>query len=265
MAATKLRSTRGWWSALAAVALAMSAFAGEGGDDGRPQPRAPATSGVASKLCGDYLEARTCDVWVGACYANSETSEQGRHATMVWKFTEGAWKGVDLKGLGAALLIAAKSTLGDPFHSPLPVRNVLLVDSRASDEQLRALRDFVATQAGELGGNVVEEIPTAIALKVDCCDHEGCAKFEAGEIARIETRCLHQEDQVCGHEETYYPPLTSALSDKHAVYTVEHKVTGTLLGLTWVDRDSRSAFLGKFELESAMAPRTVDPEEIISR
>ncbi len=217
-----------------------------------------------TKLRGDYLEARTCDVWVGACFANSETSEQGKQATLVWKFTEGSWKGVDLGGLATALIITAKSTLGDPYHSALPVRDVLLVDARASDAQLKAMRDFVATQTGELGANVIEEIATTLELEVDCCDKEGCAKFAAGEIARIETRCLHAEDKVCGHEETYYPPLVG-LAQKHAVYTVEHSVKGTLLDLAWIDRDSHSAFLGKFELESPAAPRTVDPDEVKAR
>jgi hypothetical protein len=255
-------------AATVAVALILSPIAGlgtalAGDDDGRPRPQP--TSPLVTTLRGDYLEARTCDVWVGTCYANSETSEQGRQATMVWKFDEGAWKGVELKGLGLALVIVAKSTLGDPYHSPLPVRNVLLVDSRASDEQLRALRDFAATQAGELGGNVIEEIPTSISLKVDCCDKEGCAKFEAGEIARIETRCLKETDEVCGHEKTFYPPLVGALTDPHAVFTVEHKVKGTLLELSWTDRDSRSAFLGKFELESAVPPKTVGHDEVRAR
>lgn len=232
-------------------------------DDEPVRREAPAA--LSSTLRGDYLEARTCDVWVGSCFANSETSEAGKQATLVWKISDGAYKGVELKGLGVALIITAKSTLGDRYHSPLPVRNVLLVDERANDEQLRALRDFVATQVGEIGGNVIEEIPTSIALKVDCCDKAGCAKFAAGEIARIETRCLHEEDKVCGHEETFYPPFVSALSDKHAVYTVEHMVKGTLLDLSWTDRDSRSAFLGKFELETAAPPRTVDPDEVKAR
>ncbi|MBL8840921.1 MAG: DUF1326 domain-containing protein [Planctomycetes bacterium] len=228
------------------------------------EPAAAPPRALEAKLRGNYLEARTCDVWVGACFANSETSEQGRQATLVWQFTEGAWKGVELAGLSAALIVTAKSTLGDPYHSPLPVRDVLLVDERASDAQKLALRDFVALQTGEIGGNVIEEIATPITLKVDCCDREGCAKFAAGEIAKIETRCLHAEDKVCGHEETYYPPLVS-LADKHAVYTVEHAVKGTLLDLAWIDRDSRSAFLGKFELESPAAPRTVHPDEVKAR
>lgn len=241
---------------LAGLVLALA-----GGAVAVETPVAPTPAKV---LRGDYLEARTCDVWVGACFANSETSEQGRQATLAWKFAEGEWKGVDLSGLAVALIVSARSTIGDPYHSALPVRDVLLVDSKANDAQLKALRDFVATQAGELAGNVIEEIPTTITLKTDCCDKKGCAKLVAGEIARIETRCLHDEDKVCGHEDTYYPPLTS-LAEKHAVYTVEHSVKGTLLALDWIDRDSRSAFLGKFEFESVEPMKTVDPDEIRAR
>jgi hypothetical protein len=215
-------------------------------------------------LRGDYLEARTCDVWVGACYANSETSEAGKQATMAWKITEGAWKGVDLKGMGAVLLIDAKSTLGDRFHSPLPVRNVLLLDEKASDAQLVALRDFVKTQAGELGGNVIEERLVPITLKTDCCKKNGCAKLAAGDLVKIETRCLVDDDKVCGHEDTYYPPLLE-LSEKHPAYTVEHTVKETLLLKSWSDPDSRSAFLGKFELTSPPAEKKVDESQILAR
>jgi len=225
-------------------------------------PRPPAAA--AEKLCGDYLEARTCDVWVGTCFANSETSEAGRQATLAWKFSSGAWKGVELKGAAAVLLIDARATLGDRYHSPLPVRNVLLLDERASDAQLVALREFVAAQLGDLSGNVIEERLVAIELETDCCEKKGCAKLVAGDVARIETRCLCDDDRVCGHEETFYPPLVR-LSEKLPVFTLEHAVEGTLLGREWTDRETRSGFLGKFELEAPAAERTVDPDQVVAR
>ncbi len=227
-------------------------------------PPAATPAGEDGKLRGDYLEARTCDVWVGPCFANSETAEAGRQATIAWKFTEGEWKGVELKGVGAVLIIDAKATLGDRYHSPLPVRNVLLLDERASDDQLVALRDFVKTRMGDLAGNVIEERLVPIELKSDCCEKKGCAKLVAGEIARIETRCLCDEDRVCGHEETFYPPLTS-LSEKRPVFTVEHVVKMTLLLREWTDRESRSAFLGRFELASPPPEKRVDPDEVVAR
>jgi hypothetical protein len=239
---------------LATFALASLAFAA--------RPNLPSSGG--ERLRGDYLEARTCDVWVGACFANSETAEAGKQATVAWKFTEGAWKGVDLKGVGAVLLIDAKATLGDRYHSPLPVRNVLLLDLKASDEQLAALRDFVKAQLGELAGNVVEERLVSIQLETECCRKKGCSKLVAGDVARIETRCLCDGDRVCGHEDTFYPPLTS-LAEKLPAYTVEHSVKRTLLGKEWTDRDSRSAFVGAFDVASPPAEKKVDPDEIVAR
>jgi hypothetical protein len=233
-----------------------------------PRPPAAIPAAIPSmgkeKLRGDYLEARTCDVFVGACFANSETSEAGKQATLAWKFTEGEWKGVPMKGAAAVLLIDARSTLGDPYHSPLPVRNVLLIDERATDDQIVALREFVALQMGELAGNIVEERLVPIELAIDCCDKEGCAKLSAGDIVKLETRCLHEDDKVCGHEDTYYQPFVG-LTEKHPVYTVEHVVKRTLLDREWDDRDARSAFLGRFELRGPPAAKAVDPDEILAR
>jgi hypothetical protein len=232
------------------------------GDDAPKKPLPAAKPSVdPGKLKGDYLEARTCDVWVGSCFANSETCEAGKQATIAWKFTEGAWKGTDLKGLAAVLVIDAKSTIGGKFHSPLPVRDVLLLDAKANDAQLVALRDFVKARMGELAGNVVEERCVEIKLETGCCDKKGCAKLKAGDVVKVETKCLDDSDHVCGHEETYYPPL-NALSESLAAHTVEHVVKGTLLSHEWADRDSRSSFVGKFELDSPAAEKKVDPDEI---
>jgi hypothetical protein len=210
---------------------------------------------------GEYLEARTCDVFVGACYANSELGEAGKQATLAWRITEGKWKGTDLAGVAAVALVDAKHTLGDPYHSPKPVRNVLLLDEKATDAQLVALRDFVKTRLGDLAGEVVEERLVAIELKVDCCKEKGCAKLTAGDVVKIETRCLGDNDKVCGHEDAYYPPL-SDLNEKLPAYTVQHQVKRTLLEREWDDRESRSAFLGKFEFQSPRAAKKGQPTEI---
>jgi hypothetical protein len=247
---------------LASLLLASAAFAR---DDKPAQPGGggakPAKSAVENILKGDYLEARTCDVWTGPCFANSETELAGREATLAWKFTSGKWAGVDLEGVSAVLIIEAKGTLGDKYHSPLPVRDVLLLDQKASDAQLEAMRAFIRAQLGDLAGNVVEERLVPIELSVGCCEKKGCAKLTAGEVARLSTRCLGETDDICGHEETFYPPLV-ALKDSLPAYTIESGVKGTLLAHEWTDRDSRSAFLGHFEARSLAPALAVDPEGI---
>jgi len=218
---------------LARLADPRSALPRDGGVRRRrqasPRRRTPKAekSFTENILKGDYLETRTCDVWTGPCFANSETAEAGREATLAWHFTSGKWAGVDLDGVSAVLIIEAKSTLGDKYHSPLPVRDVLLLDEKATDAQLEAMRNFVKTQLGDLAGNVVEERLVAIELKLACCEKKGCAKLVAGEVANVTTRCLGEKDDICGHEDTFYPPLVT-LKDSLPAFTVESGVKGTL-------------------------------------
>ena len=36
----------------------------------------------AASITGEYVEARTCDVWTGACFANAEMNVTGKHAVL---------------------------------------------------------------------------------------------------------------------------------------------------------------------------------------
>ena len=158
------------------------------------------------------------------------------------------------------LIIEAKSTLGDKYHSPLPVRDVLLLDDKANDTQLEALRAFVKAQLGDLAGNVVEERLVPISLDLDCCDKKGCAKLVAGTVANL-VHALHRPQglDLRPRGRPYYPPLTT-LKDSLPAFTVESEVKGTLLAHDWIDRDSRSAFLGHFEVRSPAPALAVDTE-----
>ena len=85
---------------------------------------------------GDYVEVRSADVFAGACFANSEVGLVGNEAMLAWMINSGSWNGVDLSGLGIVAVVRAKSTLGDPYHDPLPARSVLILDERASAASL---------------------------------------------------------------------------------------------------------------------------------
>ena len=70
-----------------------------------------ATSGQAANISGEYLEARTCSVYTGPCFANAEMGLAGKDALMAWKIDKGHWKGVTLDGLGAAVIVSITSVL----------------------------------------------------------------------------------------------------------------------------------------------------------
>jgi hypothetical protein len=51
------------------------------------------STGAAAEISGEYLEARTCDVYTGPCFANGEVGIAGKEAVMAWKVDEGKWAG----------------------------------------------------------------------------------------------------------------------------------------------------------------------------
>ena len=203
------------------------------------------TAPGSAALKGDYLEARSADVYTGPCFANSEVGLTGQEAILAWKIREGAWKGVPLNGLSVVAVVRANATLGDPYHNPYPARSVLIVDSRATEAQRTALEAFASSMAGGLLDHVVRVETAPIQLIVEHGDRHGAARLVAGSLARIETRSLCQGDHLCGNETVYYPPLV-ALAHSMPAFTLDSSFTGQGLGEVWKNVDKRSAFVGSF-------------------
>src|SRR5205809_2242188 len=91
----------------------------------------------AASITGQYVEARTCDVYTGPCFANADTGLAGRHAVLAWKVEQGTVGGAKLDGLGVVAVVAARETLG--LKQILPGKAVLIVDEKANTEQRKAL------------------------------------------------------------------------------------------------------------------------------
>jgi hypothetical protein len=193
---------------------------------------------------GLYVEARTCDVWTGPCFANADFNIGGKNAVLAWKVSQGSASGLSLDGLGVVAVVAAHNTLG--LEQNGPARAVLIVDERASAAQKDALVRLARQQAGDLLANVAAVHSAKVSLESCECKGNACAELNAG-TARIRTRCLEGDhDKVCGNEYAFYPPLTRGV---HAVpaAAVEHVFRGTGLGQTWSDSDRRGAYVGTFD------------------
>jgi predicted ester cyclase len=200
--------------------------------------RADEAAGVIS---GDYVEARTADVYTGPCFANSEVNVAGREAVLAWRVTQGAWQGVSVAGLAVAAAIRVHATLGDPFGEPGPGRAAILVDERASPPQRDALVSFAHAMAGSL----VDEIEGVHSVPITFTVAGAAVSLAAGELLALRTRGLNHGDHLCGNEEVYYPPLTETVAAVPAV-TLEHAYRGPGLGMTWSSPGKRSAFVGRF-------------------
>src|SRR5690349_11067448 len=200
----------------------------------------------ARSVSGDYVEARTADVYTGPCFANAEVGLVGNLAVFGWKINRGDWQGANLDGLSVVAAVMARSTLGDVYESAYPVHAVLIVDSRANAEQRLALQSFAKKMGGDLLQDVVQVDYAPIQFeKATSDEHNMQVKLTAGTLATIETRAINAKDHMCGNESTWYPPLTKLAHAMPAV-AVEHEYKGNGLGTTWSSPDKRSSFVGNF-------------------
>jgi hypothetical protein len=205
----------------------------------------------AHSISGNYIEARTADVYTGPCFANGEAEINGKEAVFGWKINQGKWQGVDLDGLSVVGVVKAEHTLGNVYEPVNPTTAVLIVDKRANAEQRLALMNFAKKMGGNLLKNVVKVSYEPIELAVENGNiHGGAAHLTAGSLAAIRTRAMQETDHTCGNEDIYYPPLTEV---DHAMpaFALEDVYQGDSLGETWKNGPRRSAFLGTFHVPSA--------------
>ena len=200
----------------------------------------------AANISGEYLEARTCAVYTGPCFANAEMGLAGKEALMAWKIDKGQWKGVNVDGLGAAVIVTAENTIGYDGIFPLragKMKSVILIDKTATPEQFAALLDFVKDTAKTYTKDVVRVQRVPIQLKNNHLTKQ--ARFQAGKIAEITTRALKQSDCVCTNEVVYYLPLTKVENSSPA-FSLKLSYQGKALNRRFTDFGTRSAFLATF-------------------
>ena len=197
---------------------------------------------------GEYIEARTADVYTGPCFANAEVGLAGDLAVMGWKIDQGSFQGVNLDGLSVMGVIRASNTLGDVTATVYPVKAVLVIDERANAEQRLALKGFAQKMGGQLLADVVhvEYQPIAFSM-ADNSVHSRKATMSAGNLVKLETRPLTEGDQICHNESVWYQPLTPV---EHAMpaFTVSNGYSGKGLGTVWNYAGNRGSFVGTFSV-----------------
>ena len=199
-----------------------------------------------TNLRGDYVEARTADVYTGPCFANGEVGQTGKLAVMGWHVETGQWEGVDLSGLSVMGVVRAKNTLGDYAATSYPVKAVIIVDEKATAEQRMALQSFAQRMSGDLLMDVVKTVSQPIDFQMAGNSvHSMTAEMIAGNLAKVATRPLNDGDQICHNEGVFYPPLTTT-DHAMAAYTTANSYTGKELGESWSYPEKRSSFVASF-------------------
>src|SRR5687767_1282618 len=161
-------------------------------------------SAKGASVTGTYVEARTAEVFAGACVMNGEAATTGREALLAWKVDRGQVNGVTLDGLAVVAAPAGDTNLGihEIGGESTPARAAIHVNSRATTPQGKGLVAMVKSLSGGLIGSVVQETATPIQFADN--GHQISVSTETMKLA-VGKHLTH--DPSCGNKQ-WFNPLT---------------------------------------------------------
>lgn len=192
-------------------------------------------------VTGTYVEARTAEVFAGACIMNGEAATTGREALLAWKVDRGQVNGVTLDGLAVIAALAGDTNLGihEIGGESTPARAAIYVDSRANAAQRKALVAMVKSLSGGLIGSVVHETATPIQF----ADQGGQISVSTETLKLAVGKSL-DHDASCGNKQ-WFNPLTRV--DRAEMGTTnQNEFSAPVLNAKWSHPNKRSSFFGTF-------------------
>ena len=195
------------------------------------------------RLTGEYVEARTAEVFAGGCIMNSEAETMGRQAVMAWRITTGSFKGVAIDGLTVIAAVAGDRNLGMREmggEAPTAVKAIITVDPRATPAQ----RDALVALVGELSGGLITQVVRVDTAPVRFATSPTYVEVSASDTLLLTVNKDMKHDPSCGAMQWFKPFTQMAQSSMGVAET--HSFSGSGLGTKWSAPDKRSAFWGTF-------------------
>ena len=197
-------------------------------------------AGGKATVTGQYVEARTAEVFTGGCIMGSEAETMGKQAVLAWKIDRGAVNGVSVDGLSVVAALSGDKNLGlhEIGGDKAVVRSVLYVDERANPAQRLALVAMAHDLTKSIG-TIVSVTPAPISFADAAQEIHVATSNVALDVSKVMTH-----DPTCGAMQWFHPlasvdQATMGVADAHSF-------SGSALGTKWSDPNKRSAFFGTF-------------------
>ena len=195
------------------------------------------------RITGEYVEARTAEVFAGGCIMNSEAETMGRQALMAWRITSGSFDGVNLAGLTVAAAVAGDRNLGMREmggEEPTAVKAIITVDPRATAAQREALVKLVR----ELSRGLITHVVRVDVAPVRFATSQNYVEVSVPDSLLLTVNKEMKHDPSCGAMQ-WFKPFT-ILADASMGVAEEHSFDGQGLNTKWSAPNKRSAFFGTF-------------------
>ena len=195
------------------------------------------------RITGEYVEARTAEVFAGGCIMNSEAETMGRQAIMAWRITSGSFDGVALDGLTVAAAVAGDRNLGMREmggEEPTEVKAIITVDARATAAQ----RDALVKLARELSRGLITTVVRVDIAPLRFATSQHYIEVNVPDSVMLTVNKEMTHDPSCGAMQ-WFKPFTK-VADAAMGVAEAHEYSGQGLGTKWSAPNKRSAFFGTF-------------------
>jgi hypothetical protein len=197
-----------------------------------------AGAGASPTLSGDYVESRTCNVYIGACHANGERVTTGREAMLAWHIKSGEADGQKLDGLNVVAVIAGSDNLA---ANDCDRNCVIYVDSNATEDQRDAVVSAITWKYGCKLGRIAAVKSAAVEFKRDGSKYT----VRVPNPAFLKTASFACNHCVMTHM-VWYEPFVGLKNSTIAKATVCEYKGAPELATKWLRTDENSSFVGQF-------------------
>jgi hypothetical protein len=194
----------------------------------------------ADTLSGEYIESRSCSVYIGACHANGELVTEGKQALMVWHVEKGDSDGVDLSGLNVVAVVTANENLNNAGSVR---KTLLMIDSKATADQKEKLAAAIQAKYGEKLGEVTAIKSATVEYGKKGLEHT----VRVPGVAYLKTTRFACDHCVMPHMQ-WYQPLVGLKSSLVARANVVEFKGAPELDVKWKRIDENNSFVGQFSL-----------------
>ena len=197
-------------------------------------------AGGKATVTGQYVEARTAEIFTGGCIMGSEAETMGKQAVLAWKVDRGTVNGVSVDGLSVVAALAGDKNLGlhEIGGDRAVVRSAIYVDERANPVQRIALVALAHDLTKSIG-----TIVSVTAAPITFADAGQEIHVATSNVA-LDVNKIMTHDPTCGAMQWFHP--LASLDQATMGVADQHSFSGSTLGTKWSDPNKRSAFFGTF-------------------
>jgi hypothetical protein len=203
----------------------------------------PLAAGDAPAVSGDYVEARSNEVYTCGCHYSGQITTAGREAILAWRITRGVYQGTPLAGVKVAAVIVGDANLG---AYDAPRRTALYLDESASDAQLQAILALWQREYSQALGKIatVHRVPISFAQQGDTI------RLSIPNLVEVQARKARLPEDAHPGSYRWYGPFVP-LRNSSLATALDYEYSGMDFQHQWQDlMPSINGYLGEFTLKA---------------